>query len=51
MAERLGWLGKLPGVDAMTSEEAEAYVQQWNGHDLAKIDANSPGWVKYAVFV
>nr|WP_233598571.1 hypothetical protein [Erwinia sp. 198] len=50
MAERPGWLGKLPGVDAMTSEEAKAYVQQWNGQDLAKIDVNSPEWVKYVAF-
>jgi len=50
MAVRPGWLGKLPGVDAMTSEEAKAYVQQWNGQDLAKIDVNSPEWVKYAAF-
>jgi filamentous hemagglutinin len=50
MAERPFWLGKLPGVDVMTSEEAKAYVKQWNGQDLAKIDVNSPEWVKYAVF-
>jgi len=51
MAERPGWIGNLPGVDVMTSEEAKAYVQQWNGQDLAKIDTNSPEWTKYAAFV
>nr|WP_223821168.1 VENN motif pre-toxin domain-containing protein [Pantoea sp. M_3] len=51
MAERPGWIGNLPGVDVMTSEEAKAYVQQWSGQDLAKIDTNSPEWTKYAVFV
>lgn len=51
MTERPGWLGSLPGVDVMTSDEAKAYVQQWNGQDLAKIDVNSPEWTKYAAFV
>jgi filamentous hemagglutinin len=50
MADRPGWMGKLPGVDAMTSEEAKAYVQQWNSQDLANIDVNSPGWTKFAAF-
>jgi len=50
MADRPGWVGKLPGVDAMTSEEAKAYVQQWNSQDLANIDVNSPGWTKFAAF-
>ncbi|MGQ8707720.1 VENN motif pre-toxin domain-containing protein, partial [Serratia sp. TSA_198.1] len=50
MAERPGWVGKLPGVDAMTSKEAKAYVQQWNSQDLANIDVNSPGWTKFAAF-
>ena len=51
MTERPDWLGKIPGVDVMTSDEAKAYVQQWNGQDLAKIDQNSPEWMKYAAFV
>lgn len=51
MAERPGWIRNLPGVDVMTSEEVKAYVQQWNGQDLAKIDTNSPEWTKYAAFV
>ncbi|MBV4369025.1 VENN motif pre-toxin domain-containing protein [Erwiniaceae bacterium CMYE1] len=51
MAERPDWLGNLPGVDVMTSEEAKAYVQQWNGQDLAKIDVNSPQWTKFAAMV
>ncbi|WP_458574171.1 ParB N-terminal domain-containing protein [Lonsdalea quercina] len=50
MANRPGWLGNLPGVEVMTSEEAKAYVQQWNGQDLAKIDVNSLGWTKFAAF-
>lgn len=50
MAERPGWIGNLPGVDVMTSEEAKAYVQQWNSQDLANIDVNSPGWTKFAAF-
>ncbi len=50
MAERPGWLAGI-GADVMSSEEAKAYVQQWNGQDLAKIDQNSPEWTKYAVFV
>lgn len=28
-----------------------AIKQQWNGQDLAKIDMNSPEWMKYALFV
>ncbi|HDG1688489.1 TPA: VENN motif pre-toxin domain-containing protein, partial [Kluyvera cryocrescens] len=50
MAERPGWLAGI-GADVMSSEEAKAYVQQWNGQDLAKIDQNSPEWTKYAAFV
>ncbi|EPD1271219.1 hypothetical protein ACR6AX_001380 [Escherichia coli] len=50
MTERPGWLGSI-GADVMTSDEAKAYVQQWNGQDLAKIDMNSPEWMKYALFV
>lgn len=50
MTERPGWLGNFPGVDVMTSDEAKAYVQQWNGQDLTKIDQNSPEWMKYAAF-
>lgn len=50
MTERPGWLGSI-GADTMTSEEAKAYVQEWNGQDLAKIDTNSPEWMKYAVLV
>ncbi|WP_435142060.1 hemagglutinin repeat-containing protein [Enterobacter asburiae] len=49
MTERPGWLGNI-GADVMTSDEAKTYVQQWNGQDLAKIDQNSPEWMKYAVF-
>uniref|UniRef100_UPI0036D389FE endonuclease toxin domain-containing protein n=1 Tax=Pantoea sp. sgz302252 TaxID=3341827 RepID=UPI0036D389FE len=51
MAERPGWIGNLPGVDVMTSEEAKAYVQQWNGQDLANINVNSPEWTKFATLV
>ena len=50
MSERPGWLGNLPGVSVMTNDEAKAYVQQWNGQDLAKIDQNSPDWIKFAAF-
>ncbi|EOU4371568.1 TPA: hypothetical protein ACHGDM_005027 [Escherichia coli] len=50
MTERPGWLGSI-GADVMTSDEAKAYVQQWNGQDLAKIDMNSLEWMKYALFV
>ena len=50
MTERPGWLGGLPGVDVMTSDEAKAYVQQWNGQDLTNIDVNSPGWTSFAAF-
>ena len=50
MTQRPGWLGNI-GAEVMTSDEAKAYVQQWNGQDLAKIDVNSPEWMKYAVFV
>ncbi|EPD4251848.1 VENN motif pre-toxin domain-containing protein, partial [Escherichia coli] len=49
MAQRPGWLGNI-GVEVMTSDEAKAYVQQWNGRDLTKIDVNSPEWTKFAVF-
>lgn len=51
MAERPGWIGNIPGVDVMTSNEAKTYVQQWNGQDLANIDVNSPDWTKFAAFV
>ena len=34
----------------MTSDEAKAYVQQWNGQDLTNIDVNSPGWTSFAAF-
>nr|WP_308361623.1 VENN motif pre-toxin domain-containing protein [Serratia marcescens] len=50
MTERPGWLGRIPGVDVMTSEEAKAYVQQWNSQDLANIDVNSPGWMSFASY-
>nr|WP_275266606.1 VENN motif pre-toxin domain-containing protein [Pantoea ananatis] len=50
MAERPGWVGKLPGVDVMSSDEAKAYVQQWNGQDLTNIDVNSPGWTSFAAY-
>ncbi|XTZ37857.1 hypothetical protein ACQYRI_18195 [Salmonella enterica] len=50
MADRPGWLSGI-GADVMTSEEAKAYFQQWNGQDLAKIDQSSPEWTKYAAFV
>lgn len=49
MTERPGWLGGI-GADVMTSDEAKAYVQKWNGQDLANIDVNSPGWTKFAAF-
>lgn len=49
MAQRPGWLGNI-GVEVMTSDEAKAYVQQWNGRNLTKIDVNSPEWTKFAVF-
>lgn len=50
MADRPGWMGKIPGVDVMTNEEAKAYVKQWNGQVLKNIDTNSPGWTKFAAF-
>ena len=50
MTERPGWMGNL-GLAVMTSEEAKAYVRQWNAQDLANIDVNSPGWTKFAAFV
>ncbi|WP_205954124.1 hemagglutinin repeat-containing protein [Pantoea stewartii] len=49
MANRPSWLGSI-GADVMTSDEAKAYVQQWNSQDLAKIDVNSPTWTKFAIF-
>ncbi|MFP1843703.1 VENN motif pre-toxin domain-containing protein, partial [Lonsdalea quercina] len=49
MTQRPGWLSNI-GADVMSSEEAKAYVQQWNGQDLAKIDVNSTGWTKFAAF-
>ncbi|WP_235134388.1 hemagglutinin repeat-containing protein [Lelliottia amnigena] len=49
MASRPSWLGSI-GADVMTSDEAKAYVQQWNSQDLANIDENSPTWAKFAVF-
>ncbi|WP_455648576.1 hemagglutinin [Kluyvera sp.] len=49
MASRPSWLGGM-GAEVMTSDEAKAYVQQWNSQDLANIDVNSPTWTKFAVF-
>ncbi len=49
MASRPSWLGSI-GADVMTSDEAKAYVQQWNSQDLTNIDVNSPTWTKFAVF-
>ncbi|WPU24778.1 colicin D domain-containing protein [Cedecea neteri] len=34
----------------MNSDEAKAYIQQWNGQDLAKIDVNTSEWKKFALF-
>ncbi|WP_258536649.1 hypothetical protein [Pantoea dispersa] len=51
MAARPGWVGKLPGVEVMTSDEVKAYVQQWNGQDLRNIDVNSSGWTSFAAFI
>ncbi|WP_405083425.1 hypothetical protein [Pantoea ananatis] len=50
MTERPSWLGNIPGVDVMTSDEAKAYVQQWNGQDLENIDVNSPAWMSFAAY-
>ncbi|NDJ57636.1 filamentous hemagglutinin N-terminal domain-containing protein [Enterobacteriaceae bacterium 4M9] len=50
MTERPGWLGNIPGVDVMTSDEAKAYVQQWNGQDLVNIDVNSAAWMSFASY-
>jgi len=49
MSERPNWLSNL-GADVMTSDEAKAYVQQWNNQDLQNIDVNSPEWTKFAAF-
>ncbi len=49
MTERPDWLRYI-GAAAMTSDEAKAYVQYWNGRDLANIDQNSPTWSKFAAF-
>ncbi|GEM_PF-1818667 len=49
MTECPNWL-RYTGAATMTSDEAKAYVQQWNGQDLAKIDQNSPTWSKFAAF-
>ncbi len=51
MAARPGWVGKLHGVEVMTSDEVKAYVQQWNGQDLRNIDVNSPGWTSFAALI
>ena len=50
MTERPKWLGNIPDVDVMTSDEAKAYVQQWNGQDLENIDVNSPAWMSFAAY-
>lgn len=50
MTERPGWLCNIPGVDVMTSDEAKAYVQQWNGEGLENIDVNSPAWMSFAAY-
>ncbi|MCE4056175.1 hemagglutinin repeat-containing protein [Pseudomonas sp. Au-Pse12] len=50
VTQRPNWLSHI-GLDVMSNEEAKAYVQQWNGEDLAKIDVNSPRWVRFALFI
>ncbi|VTP15446.1 hypothetical protein PUATCC27989T_03340 [Phytobacter ursingii] len=45
------WLGKMLGIDVMTSGEAKDYVLQWNNKDLENIDRNSPTWMRFAVWV
>ncbi|WP_178125900.1 hypothetical protein [Pseudomonas sp. BIOMIG1BAC] len=35
----------------MSNDEAKAYIQEWNGQDLAKIDVNSPKWASFALFI
>ncbi|MFP1590550.1 hypothetical protein ACLB1M_01320 [Escherichia coli] len=45
---QVGWVTLVWKSSA--SDEAKAYVQQWNGRDLTKIDVNSPEWTKFAVF-
>lgn len=51
MAQRPEWIGSLPGVDAMSDEQAKAYVQYWNAQDLAKINMSSPDWAVFAAAV
>ncbi|WP_447885274.1 hemagglutinin repeat-containing protein [Serratia fonticola] len=51
MAQRPEWVGSLPGVDAMSDEQAKAYVQYWNSQDLAKINMSSPDWTVFAAAV
>ncbi|WP_439863550.1 hemagglutinin repeat-containing protein [Pseudomonas antarctica] len=48
--QRPDWLSYV-GVDVMSSEEAKAFVQEWNGQDLNKIDVNSPRWASFALFI
>ncbi|WP_455818042.1 hemagglutinin repeat-containing protein [Pseudomonas cerasi] len=49
--ERPEWVGDIFGLDVMKDEQAKAFVQYWNSQDLAKIDANSPGWTKFATLI
>nr|WP_234016597.1 hemagglutinin repeat-containing protein [Pseudomonas palleroniana] len=48
--QRPDWLSHI-GLDVMSSEEAKAYVQEWNGQDLERIDVNSPKWASFALFI
>ncbi|XSS63550.1 hemagglutinin repeat-containing protein [Pseudomonas sp. B11] len=50
VTQRPDWLSHI-GLDVMSNDEAKAYIQEWNGQDLAKIDVNSPKWASFALFI
>ena len=50
LAKRPNWLSYL-GFDIMQNNIAKKYLMYWNSQDLNKIDSESPGWTKAAVFI
>ncbi|WP_273803245.1 DUF637 domain-containing protein [Providencia rettgeri] len=50
LAERPYWASYL-GFDVMQNDLAKQYVQYWNSQDLAKIDTQTPSWIKFSSWV
>ncbi|HGV3501818.1 TPA: DUF637 domain-containing protein [Providencia stuartii] len=50
LAERPYWASYL-GFDVMQNDLAKQYVQYWNSQDLAKIDTQTPSWIKFSSWI